>query len=92
MRHVVVTTKRQLPDHLVRAIHEDGELTDEQLVELITFEAAELGLTFDEAIGQAREYKLPKSDAGGHLQMLIWMLLYDHPSEARSVSAKHAAG
>ena len=51
---------------LVRA-PEDGELTDDQL---ITIEAAELGLSFDEAIQRARDGSAPKNLAGLDLRCL----------------------
>ena len=64
---------RELPDELARAI-EDGRLTQEQLRQLISFEASELGLTFEEAVDRARRGKLPKNSTGSDLDLLVTML------------------
>ena len=61
------------PKELVAAI-EAGELTDEQLRQLITLEARELGLTFDEAVRRAKERSLPGCHLGSDLGLLIEML------------------
>lgn len=52
-----------------------GELTHEQLQLLAEIEAAQLGLTYDEAVELARENKLPKNPTGFDLQFHIIMLL-----------------
>jgi hypothetical protein len=83
----MVTTKRKLPEHLIKAIHEDGELTDAQLIELITFEAEELGLTFDQAVELALARQLPKTLIGHDLQSLIWLLHYEGPCQHASKPA-----
>ncbi len=62
-----------MPAELVRAL-EDGELTDNQLVQLITIEAAELGLSFDEAVQRARDGSLPKNLVGLDLELLVSLL------------------
>lgn len=62
-----------MPADLVRAL-EDGALTDDQLVQLITIEAAELGLSFDEAVQRARDGSLPKNLIGLDLEMLVSLL------------------
>ena len=66
-------TRREMPASLVQAI-DGGELTEAQLRELITFEAAELGLSFDEAVQRARARTLPKNPIGSDLQLLAMML------------------
>ena len=70
----------ELPQHLIDAI--EGEvmvLTHEQLRELIEIEAGVLGLTFEEAEGQARAGKLPKHGLGTSVEALLRMY---HASEA----------
>lgn len=67
-------TGRKMPAALVHAI-EGGELTETQLRELIAFEAAQLDLTFDEAVQCAREGTLPKGALGTDLELLILYLL-----------------
>jgi hypothetical protein len=62
-----------MPASLVRAI-DAGELTVEQLRELIAFEAQELGLSYDEAVRRARERTLPKNALGMDLEDLVLML------------------
>jgi len=62
-----------LPVALQEAI-ERGELTPEQLRQLITLEAEELGLTFDEAVKLARERRLPKTALGADLELLVQLL------------------
>lgn len=63
-------TRKELPLELQRAI-EDGELTREQLRQLIEFEANELGLSFDEAVERAYNDTLPKNAQGSDLRLLI---------------------
>lgn len=62
-----------LPSELQRAI-EEGKLTDEQLRELITFEAAALGLTYEEAVERAKERTLPLNYIGADLELLVQLL------------------
>ncbi len=62
-----------LPTELQKAI-EQGELTADQLRELIRLEAQDLGLSVDQAIQQAKEGKLPKSHIGSDLELLIDLL------------------
>jgi hypothetical protein len=72
MAETVSTSAYYVPQHLVDAI-ESGELTHEQLRELIEIEAAELGLTFEEAEEHARVGKLPKHGLGTSVETLLWM-------------------
>jgi hypothetical protein len=51
-----------------------GELTEEQLLELIAEEAATLGLSRDEAIARARAGTLPKRFPAADLELLVQML------------------
>lgn len=67
--------QRQLPQDLVDAV-ESGEVTREQLIRLIEFEAEELGLTFDEAVERARNNTLPKNYLGSGIQFYVMMLDY----------------
>lgn len=64
--------RKELPLELQRAI-EGGELTREQLRQLIEFEANELGLSFDEAVEHAYNDTLPKNALGSDLRLLISM-------------------
>lgn len=65
--------QRQLPQDLIDAI-ESGEITQEQLRQLIEIEAGLLGLTFDEAVEKARQNTLPKDALGTDVQFLIMSL------------------
>lgn len=62
-----------LPLDLQSAI-EQGELTLEQLRELIELEAKALGLTFDEAVHRAKERRLPHNVIGADLELLVQLL------------------
>lgn len=62
-----------LPENLKAAI-EQGELTESQLKQLITLEAEALGLSFEEALRQAKTGTLPKSHLGADLELLIDLL------------------
>jgi len=62
-----------LPVELQQAI-EEGELTDEQLRELITLEAKAVGLTYEEAIKRAKDRTLPQSLLGADLELLVQLL------------------
>ncbi len=66
-------TRREMPPALREAI-EQGELSQQQLRELIEFEAEDLGLSFDEAVRRAREGTLPKTVAGMDLELLVQAL------------------
>lgn len=63
----------RMPDELIEAI-EGGVLTDEQLRQLIAFEAAQLGLSYDEAVQCARNDALPHTPIGLDLRDLVSML------------------
>lgn len=62
-----------LPLALQEAI-ERGELTEDQLRELITLEAKALGLSFEEAVRKARERRLPRNVIGSDVEFLIQLL------------------
>ncbi len=62
-----------VPATLVEAI-ELGELTQEQLKELIGVEAKALGLTLDEAVRAAKDRTLPKNHIGADLELLVGLL------------------
>jgi hypothetical protein len=63
----------QIPDDIVRAM-ECGELSRDQLRELIRIEAESIGLSFDEAVERARQRTLPNSLIGSDLRFLVLML------------------
>ena len=71
----IATTKtpKPLPDHLQQAL-DDGCLTQEQLQELIAFQAELLGLDFDEAVERARNDTLPRNMIGVDLRLLVSLL------------------
>lgn len=48
-----------LPANLVKAVEQGQPITEEQLRELITVEAKEIGLSFDEAVMAAQKGALP---------------------------------
>jgi len=62
-----------LPLALQEAI-ERGELTEDQLRELIALEAQALGLSFEEAVRKARDRHLPKNILGADLELLVQLL------------------
>ena len=66
-------TRREMPPALREAI-EQGELSQQQLRELIEFEAEDLGLSSDEAVRRAREGTLPKTEVGMDLELLVQAL------------------
>jgi hypothetical protein len=66
-------TPRRLPDHLQAAL-DNGYLTQEQLQELITFEAGVLDLEYDEAVARAQDDTLPRTASGSDLRLLISLL------------------
>jgi hypothetical protein len=62
-----------LPMDLQVAI-EHGELTNEQLRELIRLEAMALGMSFEEAVRRAHERSLPKNYIGSDIELLVELL------------------
>ncbi len=64
---------RALPADLLTAMA-DGGLTQGQLHQLITIEASDLGLGFDEAVRRARDGSLPKNVVGLDLELLVELL------------------
>lgn len=62
-----------LPDRLRQAV-EQGDLTEDQLRELIALEADALGLSAEEAIARAKAGKLPRTYLGDDLALLIELL------------------
>ncbi len=64
---------RALPTDLLAAMA-DGGLTQEQLRQLITIEASDLGLEFHEAVRRARDGSLPKNVIGLDLELLVELL------------------
>lgn len=66
-------TPQQLPNDLQEAI-DRGVLTQEQLQELIAFEAGTIGLDFDEAVRGAYEDTLPRNATGADLKLLVSLL------------------
>ncbi len=62
-----------LPQALQEAI-ERGKLTESQLRELITLEAQELGLNYDDAVRLAKERRLPKNRLGADIELLVELL------------------
>ena len=63
----------ELPKHLQDAFDE-GHLTQEQLREYIAFQAARLGLDFDEAVRRAYHDMLPRNITGDDLRLLVSLL------------------
>lgn len=64
---------RDLPEPLAQAV-ERGMLSQEQLRELIAFEAAQIGLTFDEAVCQARDGTIERGPYGSSIWLLVGAL------------------
>jgi hypothetical protein len=62
-----------LPADLQQAIAR-GELSEDQLRQLITLEAGALSLSFDQAIAQAKAGTLPNNYIGADLELLIELL------------------
>jgi hypothetical protein len=62
-----------LPKELQQAI-ERGELSREQLKQLITIEADALSLSFDDAVKRAKDGTLPNNYIGADLELLIELL------------------
>ena len=63
----------ELPDDLKEAF-ERGQLTTEQLQQLIALEASVVGLTFEQAVEGARTRSLPPDWVSDDLELLISML------------------
>jgi len=64
----------KLPAELRAALENGGELTVEQLRELISAEARSLNLSFEEAEELATKGKLPKDALGSDLALLFELL------------------
>lgn len=62
-----------IPAELMRAL-ESGELTQAQLRQLITIEAQAMGLSFEDAVCQARARTLPRTVLGSDIEMLVELL------------------
>ena len=58
----------------LQAAIEGGELTADELRELITLEARELGLTIEEAQRKAKLGQLPKNVLGSDIEFLFQLL------------------
>lgn len=67
----------QVPQDILDALEDDGELSDEQLRQLISIEAAMIGLSFDEALAAARARTLPRNYLGSDIEFLVRMLDYE---------------
>jgi len=61
------------PQTLIDALT-SGDMTSDQLRELIRCEADELGLTLEEAVARAEDGTLPKGPLGTDIQYLLDML------------------
>lgn len=68
-----ITATSALSESLAAAV-EAGSLTPDQLRELIAFEAAQIGLSFEEAVRLGRLRQLPKTLYGRDVEMLVAML------------------
>ncbi len=66
----------QIPDELLNAL-ESGELSPDQLRELIRLEAEAIGLSFDEALAAAHHRTLPTDPVGTDLGFLVSMLEHE---------------
>jgi hypothetical protein len=64
----------ELPKELLAAIAR-GELTEDQLRQLIEIEALAMGLTLDEAVERAQAGTLPKDVLGTDLEQLVELLV-----------------
>lgn len=66
-----------LPANLVKAIEQGQPITEEQLRELITVEAKEIGLSFDEAVKAAQKGTLPSGSlVASDVAFLVDLLRY----------------
>ena len=66
---------------LLEAI-ERGELSRDQLGELIADQAAEIGLSFADALELGRAGKLPRTLLGSDLSLLVQLFVRDGDREA----------
>lgn len=62
-----------MPPGLLLAM-EQGELTPDQIRQLITIEAEAIGLSFDDAVRLARARQLPRTALGADLELLVELL------------------
>jgi hypothetical protein len=62
-----------MTEELLKAIAR-GELTAEELIELIAAQAQQLGLSVDDAIERARSDSLPRSPLGIDTKLLVELL------------------
>jgi hypothetical protein len=69
---MTTTTRLQL-ESLLAAL-DSGELSEDQLRELIRIEATSLDLTYDEAVERGRRNALPQTPEGFDLQFHVLML------------------
>lgn len=67
-------TQQQLPEDLLETM-EHGVLSQEQLQQLIAFEAGLIGLDFDEAVRRAYDGTLPNDPIGSDLRLLVSILV-----------------
>lgn len=66
-----------LPANLVKAIEQGQPITEKQLRELITVEAKEIGLSFDEAVRAAQKGTLPSGGlVSSDVAFLVDLLRY----------------
>lgn len=70
--HRMALAEVQIPDTLLAAL-DAGELSRQQLRQLIELEARSLGLTFDEVLVRARDNALPPTPQGFDLQFHVLM-------------------
>ncbi len=64
---------KAMPAELLLAM-EEGELTPDQVRQLIEIEAQAIGLSFDDAVRLARARQLPRTALGADLELLIELL------------------
>jgi hypothetical protein len=62
-----------IPPELLKAM-DGGELTQEQLRQLISIEAQTIGLTFEQAVDRARTGELPRTALGADIELLVMLL------------------
>jgi hypothetical protein len=73
VEHRATEQTYEVPADLRQAMA-NGALTNEQLRRLIALEAAQLGLSFDEAVRRARDGSLPTTVVGSDVELLIDLL------------------
>lgn len=64
----------ELSPSLIRKIHAEEPLTDDELRELITHEASLLGMTYDEAVAKAKRGDRGRTPLEWDIWALVWML------------------